>query len=101
LILVILKSWWDFVYIQDDMDWFNIYYLIAYGHFLALLFLMVSVAVPDEFPENRADLKTYYFWFCLKNLFSQNIYTNSLIESLKRTGNSWEILLERNSKAKD
>ncbi len=37
-------------------------------------------------------LTSFFVWFNLANLFTQNIDTNSIIESLNRTGDSWEII---------
>jgi hypothetical protein len=61
LFLVILKNWWDLVSFQGSTDWMNIYFFLAYGHLLLLIFLLVSVALPDEVQKKHLDLKEYYF----------------------------------------
>ncbi len=61
LFMIILKNWWDLAFFQSDIDWMNIYFFIAYGHLLFLIFLLVSTALPDDIQNGRIDLKEYYF----------------------------------------
>ncbi len=61
LFLVILKNWWDLTFWGNGTDWMNIYYFIAYGHLLLLLFLLVSTALPDDIQQSRINLKEHYF----------------------------------------
>ena len=39
----------------------NIFFFIAYGHMLLILFLLVSTALPDEVEKDGVALKAYYF----------------------------------------
>jgi hypothetical protein len=61
LFLTILKNWWDLAFIQYGEDWMNIYYFLAYGHLLVLVYLSVSTVLPDEVAAEGVDLETYYF----------------------------------------
>lgn len=61
LFLIILKNWWDLSSFQNSADSMNIYFFIAYGHLLFLLFLLVSTALPDVIEKNCIELKSYYF----------------------------------------
>jgi len=61
LFLIILKNWWDLYAFQNNDDSMNIYFFIAYGHLLLLLFLLVSTALPDVIEEKGVELKQYYF----------------------------------------
>ncbi len=61
LFLIILKNWWDLSSFQSSTDWINIYFFIAYGHLLFLIFLLVSTALPDVIEKNGIDLREYYF----------------------------------------
>lgn len=61
LFLIILKNWWDLTSMQIETDWINIWFFIAYGHLLVLIFLAVSTALPDDVPEKGINLKDYYF----------------------------------------
>jgi len=61
LFLMILKNWWDLASIHGSMDWMNVFFFIAYGHLLLVIFLLVSTALPDVIDEKGIDLKHYYF----------------------------------------
>ncbi len=61
LFLIILKNWWDLAFFSGRTDWMNIYFFIAYGHLLLLIFLSVSTVLPDDIRQNGIDLKAYYF----------------------------------------
>ena len=61
LFLIILKNWWDLSSFQNSADSMNIYFFIAYGHLLFLLFLLVSTALPDVIDKKGVELKNYYF----------------------------------------
>jgi len=61
LFLIILKNWWAMAFFQGSTDWMTIYFFIAYGHLLFLIFLLVSAALPDEPNKSKTDLKDYYF----------------------------------------
>jgi len=61
LFLIILKNWWELAFFQESSDWMNIFYFIAYGHLLVLIFLLVSTALPDDIQKNGVELKAYYF----------------------------------------
>lgn len=61
LFLIILKNWWDLASFQGSSDWMNIFFFIAYGHLLLVIFLLVSTALPDVIEKNGIDLKSYYF----------------------------------------
>ena len=61
LFLIILKNWWDLSSFQNSVDSMNIYFFIAYGHLLLLIFLLVSTALPDIIEKKGVDLKSYYF----------------------------------------
>jgi len=61
LFLIILKNWWDLYTFQNNTESMNIYFFIAYGHMLLLLFLLVSTALPDVIEEKGIELKNYYF----------------------------------------
>jgi len=43
------------------MDNMNIFFFVAYGHLLFLLFLLLSTALPDVAQGEKVDLKEYYF----------------------------------------
>ena len=61
LFLTILNNWWDLSSFQNSTGWMNIYFFIAYGHLLLLLFLLISTALPDVVEKDGIDLRTYYF----------------------------------------
>lgn len=61
LFVVILKNWWDLASLQGMADAMNIYFFVAYGHLLFVIFLLVSTALPDSVPVGGVNLKTYYF----------------------------------------
>lgn len=96
LFLIILKNWWDLAFMQDSSDWMNIFFFIAYGHLLFLIFLAVSTALPDELDRNDIDLKSYYFrnhryfW----GLMSSVVFISLSISVIKQIhmGNSVNIL---------
>lgn len=61
LFLIILKNWWDLAFFQSETDWITIFYFIAYGHLLLLIFLAVATALPDDIRSEHIDLRNYYF----------------------------------------
>jgi hypothetical protein len=61
LLLIILKNWWAMAIDGDAIKEYNFLYFLAYAHLMVLLYLLVSVVLPDEVPEEGVDLKTYYF----------------------------------------
>ena len=61
LFLIILKNWWDLAFFQNNSDWINIIFFLAYGHLLVLIFLSVSTVLPDDNQQNGIDLIDYYF----------------------------------------
>ena len=61
LFLTILKNWWDLSSFQNSTNSMNIFFFIAYGHLLFLLFLLVSTALPDVIKGKGIELKIYYF----------------------------------------
>ena len=85
LFLTVLKNWWSLVFVNDNLNWLNIIFFIAYGHLLLLIFLAVSITLPDKVGKNEMDLKTYYFqnhtyfW----GLMTTIIFTTLLISVLK------------------
>ena len=61
LFLIILKNWWDITSFENNVEWMNIIYFLAYGHLLVLIFLAVSSVLPDDINLNGFLLKEYYF----------------------------------------
>jgi hypothetical protein len=64
----------------------NIYFFLAYGHLLLLLFLLVSTALPDVIEKKGVELKNYYFsnhryfW----GLMTSVVVLSTLIQFFKR-----------------
>ena len=61
ILLIILKNWWKLYSFQNPDISLNIFYLLAYGHLMLLLFLITSTVLPDVIEEKGIDLKKYYF----------------------------------------
>lgn len=61
LFLTILKNWWGLTQGSSGGDGMNIFFFLAYGHLLVLIYLAVSAVLPDEVPESGLDLRAYYF----------------------------------------
>ncbi len=61
IFLVILKNWWAMAIPGNNIEEYTIVTFIVYGHVMILLFLMVSVVLPDQVPEEGINLKAYYF----------------------------------------
>ncbi len=61
LFLTILRNWWDLASFEGSGDWVNIYYFVAYGHLALVIYLLVSVALPDRIGTDTVDLREYYF----------------------------------------
>jgi hypothetical protein len=60
LFLLIIKNWWGLTTPQDNIK-YNIIFFFAYSHLLILLYLLVSVSLPDEIQKKGINLKEYYF----------------------------------------
>ncbi len=71
LFLTILKNWWDLALIPYSGDWMNLFFFLAYGHLLALVYLAANAVLPDEQPTTPLDLKAFYlsihryFWWLM------------------------------------
>ncbi len=95
LFLIILKNWWDLIAVQDSAGSMNIFFFIAYGHLLFLLFLLVSTALPDAVEKTGINLKNYYFnnhryfW----GLMTSVVFLSVSITFFKRIGNLGQINL--------
>lgn len=61
LFLTILNNWWGLLPSQSSTFSINVYFFIAYGHWLLLTFLLVLTALPDVIEKKGVDLKSYYF----------------------------------------
>jgi len=61
LFLVILKNWWAMTTPEKSLEEYNIIYFLVYGHLMIILYLLVSVVLPDKIPSKGMDLKKYYF----------------------------------------
>ncbi|MCD4706357.1 MAG: hypothetical protein K8S62_01310 [Candidatus Sabulitectum sp.] len=61
LFLTILNNWWGLLPAEGSTDSMNMFFFVAYGHWLFLTYLLVSAALPDAVEGSGIDLKSYYF----------------------------------------
>ncbi len=57
LFISILKNWWSLISIKE----YSLIKFLFYAHLLILLFLAVSIVLPDKIQKNGINLKKYYF----------------------------------------
>ena len=60
LFLTIMKNWWDIALIPYSGEWMNLFFFLAYGHLLGLVYLAVNAVLPDEEPRSELDLVAFY-----------------------------------------
>lgn len=61
LFLIIIKNWWSMAIPKDNPEGYNIITFLAYGHLMILLYLLISVVLPDKIQKKGINLKEYYF----------------------------------------
>ena len=61
LFLLILKNWWSLAISGNNIKEYNIISFLVYGHVMILLYLLVSVVLPDKIQKKGINLKEYYF----------------------------------------
>ncbi|MCD4771983.1 MAG: hypothetical protein K8R41_01220 [Bacteroidales bacterium] len=61
LFLLIIKNWWDMAIPDNNLKEYSIISFVVSGHFLILLYLLVSVVLPDNIQKKGVNLKEYYF----------------------------------------
>ena len=57
LFIIILKNWWSLTSIEE----YSMIKFLAFAHILILLYLSVSIVLPDKIQNNGINLKEYYF----------------------------------------
>ncbi len=57
LFILILKNWWSLTSIEE----YNMIKFLAFAHILILLYLSVSIVLPDKIHKKGINLKEYYF----------------------------------------
>jgi len=61
LLLLILKNWWALAISENNLKEYNIINFLVYAHIMVLLYLAVSVVLPDNTQKKGVNLKEYYF----------------------------------------
>jgi hypothetical protein len=61
LFLIILKNWWSLVISENILKEYDIISFLVYAHVMFLLYLSVSVVLPDKIQKKGVNLKEYYF----------------------------------------
>jgi len=61
LLLIILKNWWSLAISGNNQKEYSFFFFLVYAHVMILLYLSVSVVLPDKIPRKGINLKEYYF----------------------------------------